>query len=326
MTEFAIEVDRLSKRFGTVHALDEVSLTVPKGSVCGLLGHNGAGKTTLVNMLSTLLLPTGGAATVAGFDVVRQGAQVRRRIGLTGQFASVDENLTGFHNLVLIARLLGASKRDARARAGELLDVMGLAEAGQRYAKTYSGGMRRRLDLAASLVGRPELIFLDEPTTGLDPSARITMWQLVKRLVREGTTVLLTTQLLDEAEQLADSITLLSQGKVVVSGTPAELKARVGTRTVTITLASEADIPAVTTALLDAGLPPQLSGARPGGDTTGTEHAEAELSVPADSSTDLARVVRALDDADVTPRRLALVEPRLDDVYLAFTHPAPNAA
>jgi ABC-2 type transport system ATP-binding protein len=309
-----------------VHALDEVSLTVPKGSVCGLLGHNGAGKTTLVNMLSTLLLPTGGAATVAGFDVVRQGAQVRRRIGLTGQFASVDENLTGFHNLVLIARLLGASKRDARARAGELLDVMGLAEAGQRYAKTYSGGMRRRLDLAASLVGRPELIFLDEPTTGLDPSARITMWQLVKRLVREGTTVLLTTQLLDEAEQLADSITLLSQGKVVVSGTPAELKARVGTRTVTITLASEADIPAVTTALLDAGLPPQLSGARPGGDTTGTEHAEAELSVPADSSTDLARVVRALDDADVTPRRLALVEPRLDDVYLAFTHPAPNAA
>ncbi|GHG20884.1 MULTISPECIES: ATP-binding cassette domain-containing protein [Amycolatopsis] len=320
MTEFAIEVDRLSKSFGTVHALDEVSLTVPKGSVCGLLGHNGAGKTTLVNMLSTLLLPTGGAATVAGFDIVREGAQVRRRIGLTGQFASVDENLTGFHNLVLIARLLGASKRDARARADELLEVMGLVEAGKRYAKTYSGGMRRRLDLAASLVGRPELIFLDEPTTGLDPSARITMWQLVKRLVREGTTVLLTTQLLDEAEQLADSITLLSQGKVVVSGTPAELKARVGTRTVTITLASEADIPAATTALLDVGLPPQIAG----GDTD--EDAETELSVPAESPADLARVVRALDDADVTPRRLALVEPRLDDVYLAFTHTAPNAA
>ncbi|MFB9682811.1 ATP-binding cassette domain-containing protein [Amycolatopsis plumensis] len=320
MTEFAIEVDRLSKSFGTVHALDEVSLTVPKGSVCGLLGHNGAGKTTLVNMLSTLLLPTGGAATVAGFDIVREGAQVRRRIGLTGQFASVDENLTGFHNLVLIARLLGASKRDARARADELLEVMGLVEAGKRYAKTYSGGMRRRLDLAASLVGRPELIFLDEPTTGLDPSARITMWQLVKRLVREGTTVLLTTQLLDEAEQLADSITLLSQGKVVVSGTPAELKARVGTRTVTITLASEADVPAATTALLDVGLPPQIAG----GDTG--EDAETELSVPAESPADLARVVRALDDADVTPRRLALVEPRLDDVYLAFTHTAPNAA
>jgi ABC-2 type transport system ATP-binding protein len=325
MTEFAIEVDRLSKSFGTVHALDEVSLTVPKGSVCGLLGHNGAGKTTLVNMLSTLLLPTGGTATVAGFDVVREGAQVRRRIGLTGQFASVDENLTGFHNLVLIARLLGASKRDARARADELLDVMGLVEAGQRYAKTYSGGMRRRLDLAASLVGKPELIFLDEPTTGLDPSARITMWQLVKRLVREGTTVLLTTQLLDEAEQLADSITLLSQGKVVVSGTPAELKARVGTRTVTITLASKADIPAATTALLDAGLPPQMPGGRPG-DAAETENAEPELSVPAEGPADLARVVRALDDADVTPRRLALVEPRLDDVYLAFTHTAPSAA
>ncbi|MEU4521333.1 ATP-binding cassette domain-containing protein [Amycolatopsis sp. NPDC024027] len=326
MTESAIEVDRLSKSFGDVHALDEVSLTVPRGSVCGLLGHNGAGKTTLVNMLSTLLLPTGGTATVAGFDVVREGAQVRRRIGLTGQFASVDENLTGFHNLVLIARLLGASKRDARTRAGELLDVMGLVEAGQRLAKTYSGGMRRRLDLAASLVGKPELIFLDEPTTGLDPSARITMWQLVKRLVREGTTVLLTTQLLDEAEQLADSITLLSQGKVVVSGTPAELKARVGKRTVTITLASTADIPAATTALLDVGLPPQRPGGRPGSDAAGTEDAEPELSVPAESPADLARVVRALDDADVTPRRLALVEPRLDDVYLAFTHPAPSAA
>jgi ABC-2 type transport system ATP-binding protein len=326
MTESAIEVDRLSKSFGDVHALDEVSLTVPKGSVCGLLGHNGAGKTTLVNMLSTLLLPTGGTATVAGFDVVREGAQVRRRIGLTGQFASVDENLTGFHNLVLIARLLGASKRDARTRAGELLDVMGLVEAGQRLAKTYSGGMRRRLDLAASLVGKPELIFLDEPTTGLDPSARITMWQLVKRLVREGTTVLLTTQLLDEAEQLADSITLLSQGKVVVSGTPAELKARVGKRTVTITLASKADIPAATTALLDVGLPPQLPGGRPGSDAAETEDAEPELSVPAESPADLARVVRALDDADVTPRRLALVEPRLDDVYLAFTHTAPSAA
>jgi ABC-2 type transport system ATP-binding protein len=326
MTESAIEVDRLSKSFGDVHALDEVSLTVPKGSVCGLLGHNGAGKTTLVNMLSTLLLPTGGTATVAGFDVVREGAQVRRRIGLTGQFASVDENLTGFHNLVLIARLLGASKRDARTRAGELLDVMGLVEAGQRLAKTYSGGMRRRLDLAASLVGKPELIFLDEPTTGLDPSARITMWQLVKRLVREGTTVLLTTQLLDEAEQLADSITLLSQGKVVVSGTPAELKARVGKRTVTITLASQADIPAATTALLDVGLPPQLPGGRPGSDAAEAEEAEPELSVPAESPADLARVVRALDDADVTPRRLALVEPRLDDVYLAFTHPAPSAA
>lgn len=216
-----IEVAGLSKTFGSVAALDDVSLSVRKGSVLGLLGHNGAGKTTLVNILSTLLRPSRGRARVAGFDVVGDGVEVRRRIGLTGQYAAVDETLSGRDNLILIARLLGAGRADASARADELLEIFQLSDAARRRAKTYSGGMRRRLDLAASLVGRPDVLFLDEPTTGLDPVARRGLWQVVERLVEDGATVLLTTQYLDEADYLADSITVLAEGRIVASGTAA---------------------------------------------------------------------------------------------------------
>jgi ABC-2 type transport system ATP-binding protein len=312
-TEPMIEADRVSKRFGSLTALDEVSIAVPKGSVLGLLGHNGAGKTTLVNVLTTTLPPSGGSARVAGFDVVGQSRQVRSRIGLTGQFASVDERLSGLDNIILIARLLGASRREARARGEELLDIFGLTDSARRPARTYSGGMRRRLDLAASLVGRPDVIFLDEPTTGLDPASRIGMWEIVETLVGDGTTVLLTTQYLDEADRLADSITVLSQGKVVASGTAAELKAQVGKRTVVVTLAEPGDATSAVHALETAGLQPVLDPDR------------KAVITPVERSADLATVVRALDADSIEPAELALTEPTLDDVYLALAH-SPAAA
>ncbi|GDY32336.1 ATP-binding cassette domain-containing protein [Gandjariella thermophila] len=309
----AIEAVRVSKTFGTVRALDEVSVQAPRGTVLGLLGHNGAGKTTLVNVLTTLLPPSGGTARVAGFDVVHQAHQVRSRIGLTGQFASVDEQLSGLDNLILIARLLGASRKEAAQRAGELLEIFDLGQAARRPARTYSGGMRRRLDLAASLVGRPEVIFLDEPTTGLDPASRLGMWEIVEELVDDGTTVLLTTQYLEEADRLADSITVLSAGRVVASGTADELKAQVGQRTVTVTLGQPADGDRAVAALAGAGLHPVHNPER---------HA---VTTPVTASTDLAAVVRALDDASIEVAELALAEPTLDDVYLTLAH-QPSAA
>ncbi len=312
MSALMIETTDVSKSFGGVTALDRVSIGVPAGSVLGLLGHNGAGKTTLVNVLTTLLSPSRGTARVAGFDTVRDAVEVRRRIGLTGQFASVDEHLSGRENLVLIARLLGAGVRQARIRADELLEVFHLVDAARRPARGYSGGMRRRLDLAASLVGRPDVIFLDEPTTGLDPQARLDVWEVVGSLVREGTTVLLTTQYLDEADRLADRITVLSQGRVVASGTSAELKAQVGRRTVTATFADAADLPAATAALRTAGLSP----------ITDTER--RLVAAPVAGSRELAVVVRALDDAGLETGELALTEPTLDDVYLALAHASPH--
>ncbi|HEX3785601.1 MAG TPA: ATP-binding cassette domain-containing protein [Pseudonocardiaceae bacterium] len=313
MSELMIEADRVSKRFGSVTALDEVSVQVPRGSVLGLLGHNGAGKTTLVNVLTTMLPPSGGQARVAGLDVVKQAGQVRARIGLTGQFAAVDEQISGLDNLILIARLLGASKREARQRGTDLLEMFGLAEAGKRPARTYSGGMRRRLDLAASLVGRPDVIFLDEPTTGLDPESRLGMWQIVEGLVGDGTTVLLTTQYLDEADRLADSITVLAAGKVVASGTAAELKAQVGQRTVVVTLAKQAEAETGIAALKRAGLQPVQDEIR---------HA---VTIPVTRSAELAVVVRALDEVGVEVDELALTEPTLDDVYLTLAR-TPAAA
>ena len=313
MTEVMIEARNVSKVFGSVEALDDVSISVPRGTVLGLLGHNGAGKTTLVNVLTTLLKPTSGSASVAGLDVVSQGDQVRGRIGLTGQFASVDENLSGIDNLVLIARLLGASKKQASARAGELLETFDLTEARDRPAKTYSGGMRRRLDLAASLVGRPDVIFLDEPTTGLDPMSRIGLWEIVEGLVGDGTTVLLTTQYLEEADRLADSITVLSKGKVVAAGTAAELKAGVGKRTVSVVLAEPEDAATALNALSKAGLHPVHDKVR------------HSVTTPVEKSTDLATVVRALDEVGVEVGELALTEPTLDDVYLAVNSEAPAA-
>ncbi|MEV7046569.1 ATP-binding cassette domain-containing protein [Amycolatopsis sp. NPDC051061] len=306
-----VEVEGVTKNFGKVRALDDVSLRVPRGTVCGLLGHNGAGKTTLVNVLTTLVTPTSGRASVAGLDVQRDAVALRSRIGLTGQFASVDEQLSGFRNLILIARLLGASTKAAKQRADELLTAFGLLEAAGRPAKTYSGGMRRRLDLAASLVGHPDVIFLDEPTTGLDPAARIAMWEIVEQLVRDGSTVLLTTQMLDEADRLADKIVVLAHGKVIAAGTSASLKAQVGKRTVILTLADTADAERAADAVRLAGMDPRESGV--------DELAGLALTVPVEKSTDLARVVRALDDVKVEPVELALVDPRLDDVYLALS-------
>lgn len=306
MNEAMIEAEAVGKTFDSVTALDDVSLTVPRGSVLGLLGHNGAGKTTLVNMLTTMLPPTSGSARVAGYDVVAQAHEVRSRIGLTGQFAAVDEGLSGTDNLVLIARLLGASRREAKARAEELLALFDLADAAARPARTYSGGMRRRLDLAASLVGRPDVIFLDEPTTGLDPVSRIGLWEVVENLVDDGTTVLLTTQYLDEADRLADVITVLADGRVVAAGTAAELKARVGRRAVHVTLAAAADAPAAMGTLEKAGLQPVH------------DKPNNAVSASVRASTDLAVVVRALDEVGIEVAELALTEPSLDDVYLAL--------
>jgi ABC-2 type transport system ATP-binding protein len=309
VTELMIDAVDVSKTFGAVTALDGVSLSVPRGSVHGLLGHNGAGKTTLVDVLTTLRPPTGGTATVAGFDVVRAAAEVRRRIGVTGQFASVDEDLTGTQNLVLLGRLLGASRRQAAQRGAELLELFGLAEAADRPAEGYSGGMRRRLDLASSLMGHPDVVFLDEPTTGLDPESRLGMWDVVRTLVASGTTVLLSTQYLEEADQLADAITVLSHGQVIAAGTAAELKTRVGRRTVSATLALATDIGPALDTLRRAGLDPLQAG--------------RTLTAPVDSSRALAVVVRALDEAGIEADELGLHEPTLDDVYLTLTGANP---
>jgi ABC-2 type transport system ATP-binding protein len=314
MTDFMIETDAITKSYGKVAALDGVSITVERGSVLGLLGHNGAGKTTLVNILSTTVPAGSGTARVAGFDVQREGEKVRRRIGLTGQFASVDEDLSGWSNLVMIARLLGANRAQARQRADELLEVFGIVDAGRRKVKTYSGGMRRRVDLAASLVGRPEVIFLDEPTTGLDPASRVAMWGIVQKLVDDGTTVLLTTQYLDEADRLADVITVLSNGKVVASGTAAQLKAEVGQRTIIVKLEVATEAPSALEAIRKAGM------------TASLDEERAALIVPVLGSKEMATVVRALDEAHVEPAELALTEPTLDDVYLALVNQTSTTA
>ena len=229
MGKLAIETRGLKKSFGKTHAVAGVDLAVSAGGVYGVLGPNGAGKTTTIRMLATLLHPDAGEAQVLGYDVVRDAQAVRSRVGLTGQFASVDEDLTGVENLLLLARLLGYSRRRGRERAADLLDAFGLAEAADRQVKKYSGGMRRRIDIAASLVVTPELIFLDEPTTGLDPRSRNQVWEIVRGMVAEGTTVLLTTQYLDEADRLADRIAVIDEGRVVAEGTPGELKNSVGT-------------------------------------------------------------------------------------------------
>src|SRR5215471_5636396 len=224
----AIEVEGLVKMFGTTVALNGLDLCVPQGGILGLLGPNGAGKTTAVRVLATLLRPDAGRARVLGADVVAQAADVRRSIGFTGQYVALDNSLTGRANLVMVGRLSRLSRAEAWTRAGELLDRFGLADAAGRAVKTYSGGLRRRLDLAASLIGRPEVLFLDEPTTGLDPNSRAVMWEIIRELAAEGTTLLLTTQYLDEADQLANQVAVIDAGRVVAEGTPDQLKAKVG--------------------------------------------------------------------------------------------------
>ncbi|MEU9154460.1 ATP-binding cassette domain-containing protein [Streptomyces sp. NPDC048417] len=305
-TTYAVLSEGLEKRFGAVHALRGLDLAVRQGSVCGLLGPNGAGKTTAVRLLTTLLRPDAGSARIAGHDLVRKAAAVRRSIGVTGQYASVDGDLTGRENLRLFARLHRV--RGPNDRAAELLDRFGLAEAADRKAATYSGGMRRRLDLAASLVRRPEVLFLDEPTTGLDPVSRNGIWDAVRELTADGTTVLLTTQYLEEADRLADDIVLMDAGRVAQTGTPTELKALIGWYAEAVV--ADPDALAKAAAVLD-----HLTGTEPRFDHD--RHAVGALTT--DPTLTLPRLVRELDAAEVPLLDASLRQPTLDDVFLRLT-------
>ena len=311
----AIQADGLRKQFGPVTALDGVDLSVAQGAVYGLLGPNGAGKTTAVRILTTILQPDGGRATVLGHDVAREPDAVRRSIGLAGQFAAVDPNLTGRENLVLMSRLTRVPRPAIAARAAELLDRFGLAEAADRPARTYSGGMRRRLDVAAALVHRPPVLFLDEPTTGLDPHSRADLWAMIRELVAEGTTVLLTTQYLEEADRLAGRIAVVDQGRVIAEGTPGELKARLGATVVEIGFGAEG--PARQAEQLLARLD---GGAAREGDLV---RFKAD-----DGARALMEALRVLDGQGLAPARLSLREPSLDDVFLTLTgrHAEPEEA
>ncbi|MEU0784989.1 ATP-binding cassette domain-containing protein [Streptomyces sp. NPDC006173] len=305
-TTYGVLSEGLEKRFGDVQALRGLDLAVAQGAVCGVLGPNGAGKTTAVRLLATLLRPDAGSARVAGHDVVREAAAVRRSIGVTGQYASVDGDLTGRQNLRLFARLHRI--RDTGARAAELLDRLGLTEAADRPAATYSGGMRRRLDLAASLVRRPAVLFLDEPTTGLDPMSRTRVWETVRALKEEGTTVLLTTQYLEEADQLADDIALVDRGRVAHTGSPAGLKALIGAYAEVVVADPEALSAAA--AVLDrlTGREPVLDAVR---GTVGVAATDPALTLPG--------LVRELDAAGVPLLDARLRQPTLDDVFLRLT-------
>ena len=311
----AIVVRGVVKTFGEVQALGGVDLEVRKGTVLGLLGPNGAGKTTLVRVLTTLLLPDAGTATVDGLDVVRDAGALRHRIGLAGQYAAVDENLTGLENLTMVGRLYGASRADAKRRGAELLESFDLTDAGDRVTSTYSGGMRRRLDLAAALVAKPPVVFLDEPTTGLDPRSRITLWETIEALVSGGTTVLLTTQYLDEANRLADSITVIDHKRVIASGTSDELKDRVGGERVEVVLENPADCERAV-----AALEPMAAEAP-------TAH-DSLVSVPVRTRRGvIAEAVRLLTDEGIGVEDINLRRPTLDDVFLTLTgHAAEEAA
>ncbi|MFE5818386.1 ATP-binding cassette domain-containing protein [Streptomyces sp. NPDC056479] len=310
---YAVLSEGLEKRFGEVHALRGLDLAVAQGTVCGLLGPNGAGKTTAIRLLTTLLRPDAGSARVAGHDLLRDPAAVRRHIGVTGQYASVDGDLTGRENLGLFARLHRV--RGPAERAAELLDRFGLTEAADRPASTYSGGMRRRLDLAASLVRRPDVLFLDEPTTGLDPASRNRIWDAVRQLTADGTTVLLTTQYLEEADQLADDIALVDRGRVAQRGSPAQFKAAIGAHVEVVV--TDADLMAKAAAVLD-----QLTGAEPSFDL----ERRAVGAVTRDTTLTLPHLVRELDAAGVPLLDASLKPPTLDDVFLRLTQEEERAA
>ncbi|MGV9820053.1 ATP-binding cassette domain-containing protein [Nocardia xishanensis] len=310
----AVEADALVKVFGEQRAVDGVSLTVPQGSVYGVLGPNGAGKTTTIRMLSTLLRPDGGSARIFGHDVVAEPTAVRSLLGLTGQYASVDEGLTATENLIIFSRLLGLSRADSRRKASELLEEFDLTEAANKPLKNFSGGMRRRLDLAASLIATPPLLFLDEPTTGLDPRTRAQMWETIRRLVREGATVLLTTQYLDEADQLADRIAVIDHGRVIADGTADELKASVGGSSLHLTLVDEA----------------QLAEARRiVGDFLGAEAQitpeAGRLTAPLPDASVTTDLLIRLREWDVAIDEITVSKPSLDEVFLTITgHPADD--
>jgi oleandomycin transport system ATP-binding protein len=304
--DHAIWAEGLVKRFGDTTALAGVDLAVRTGTVLGLLGPNGAGKTTTVRVLATLLQPDAGRATVGGYDVVRDAHRVRQLIGLTGQYASVDEALTGAENLLLIGRLLGVPRPEAKARARDLLARFDLQDAADRAAKTYSGGMRRRLDLAASLVGRPRMLYLDEPTAGLDPRSRLELWDLVRGLVADGVTVLLTTQYLEEADELADEIAVIDRGRVIASGAPDELKAKTGAQSLAVRPADAGDLPTVVSVVAElTGTKPEVDGQL--------------VTAPVQDPALLPAAVRRLDDAGVVIGELALRSSSLNEVFLSLT-------
>ncbi len=310
----AISVKGLKKSFGDVHALDGVDFEAAAGTVLGLLGPNGAGKTTAVRVLTTLLAPDAGTATVAGLDAVKDAAALRARIGLAGQYAAVDENLTGAENLTMVGRLYGMKRGDAKHRGGELLEEFDLVDAGDRPVSTYSGGMRRRLDLAAALVAKPEVLFLDEPTTGLDPRSRLDLWATIERLVQAGTTVLLTTQYLDEADRLADTIAVIDRGRVIASGTSDELKDRVGGERLEVKLGDGASAERAIEALAD------MTDERPV-----AEDGVVRLSVRRRGGA-LVGAVKRLAAADIEVEDIELRRPTLDDVFLTLTgHAAEDA-
>jgi len=317
VNRIAVRAEGLEKRFGETRALRGLDLEAEEGAVLGLLGPNGAGKTTAVRILATLLEPDAGRAEVDGLDVVRDAERVRARIGLTGQYAAVDEYLTGGENLEMVGRLYHLPKRRARERADELLERFDLVEAGRRQAKTYSGGMRRRLDLAASLVVAPPILFLDEPTTGLDPRSRQVVWDLIGELVAGGTTLLLTTQYLDEADRLADRIAVIDSGRVIAEGTSNELKDQVGGERVEATVAQAEQLDAAVGVLARLG---------EGAPQVDPERGRVAVPVP-DGARRLAEVVRDLDAAGVELADLAVRRPTLDDVFLALTgHVTEDAA
>jgi ABC-2 type transport system ATP-binding protein len=312
--EYAIYAEGLKKRYGDREALAGVDLAVPAGTMLGLLGHNGAGKTTTVRTLATLLRPDSGRATVAGFDVRSQPQEVRRRIGLTGQYAAVDELLTGRENLVLLGRLLHLGHARAKQRAAELLDRFQLTDVADRSVDTYSGGMRRRLDLATSLVGDPPVVFLDEPSTGLDPTSRLALWNMVRDQVATGTTVLLTTQYLEEADQLADNVVVIGAGRVIAEGTPDELKRKAGEEWLEVTVLSPAQLPAAIAAIspITVGEPTVLEA---------RNQIRAQLTIGMDT---VAAAAAALHNSGVEVADFALRRPSLDDVFLSLTAQSMN--
>ena len=315
--DLGIEAQGLTKRYKDVVALDGVDLAVPRGTVLGLLGPNGAGKTTTVRVLTTLLRPDGGAARVAGVDVLADPAAVRSRIGLSGQYAAVDEYLTGYENLEMVGRLYHLGRRRSRERARELLAQFNLSDAANRPAKTYSGGMRRRLDLAGALVADPEVIFLDEPTTGLDPRARLDMWEVIATLVAGGTTLLLTTQYLEEADRLADEIVVIDHGRVIARGTASQLKAQIGGERVEVTLRDRSRLDEAVAALRDLAV----------GEVEADPATRSVVVPVSGGAAALAEALRRLSDAGLELEDVGLRRPTLDEVFLTLTgHTSTDAA
>jgi ABC-2 type transport system ATP-binding protein len=310
MADPIVIIEDIARNFGTVEALKGVDLQVEEGSVFGLLGPNGAGKTTMVRILATLLLPTGGRATVDGLDVVRDAEELRFRIGLAGQNAAIDENLTGLENLEMVGRLYHLPKDEARQRGADVLERFDLADAKDRPATTYSGGMRRRLDLAASLVGRPDVLFLDEPTTGLDPRSRLDVWDFIRELQQEGTTLMLTTQYLEEADQLADRIAVIDHGSLIAEGTSDQLKDQIGGEVLEIHVEDHADLPRVTGSLAGIGT---------GEPNVDVDEGALRIPVGTQGPTALLDSVRRLDEGSIRLSGIALHRPTLDDVFLSLT-------